>query len=201
MVVMDLKKEVLGASMRVRRRRLAVLRYLLRGYHSSEAWEELQSAPWWEGWSLTTVQRDYALLRSYIRDYGKELPGMQEAIAQALTYYQQSIQEYDRLAKEMEQLDPPRYDLAQRYRSMRDQVATKAFNALGVSSMTVGISPHMAQGQAWQAVKVFFGIDISPQSDMPTEATTAPSQAKKTKGAKSAKKKSSRKGKKGKSSK
>lgn len=200
MVVIDLKKEALGASMKVRRRRLAVLRYLLRGYHYSEAWEELRTRPWWEGWSINTVRHDYEHLRRYIRDYGKDLPGMQEAIAQALTYYQQSIQEYDRLAKEMEQLDPPRYDLAQRYRSMRDQVATKAFNALGVSSMTVGISPHMAQGQAWQAVKVFFGIDISPQSDMPTEATTAPSQAK-TKGAKSAKKKSSKKRKKGKSSK
>lgn len=192
MVVMDLKKEALGASMKVRRRRLAVLRYLLRGYHYSEAWEELKTRPWWEGWSANIVRHDYGHLRKYIRDYGKDLPGMQEAIAQALAYYQQAIQEYDQLAMEMEALDPPRYDLAQRYRGMRDSIATRAFNALGVSSMTMGISPHMAQGQTWQAVKVFFGIDMTPQEDMATEATTGPSQANK-KGAKSAKKKSSKK--------
>lgn len=163
MAVIDLSKEALGTSARIRRRRLAVLRYLLRGYTYSEAWEELRKASWWEGWSAQIVSNDMKHLRKFIKDYGDRLPGFQEAVAWALSYYEDTIKEYDRLARQYEEME--KYELAQRYRGMRDSLAMKAFNALGVNSFNISVSPGAAGGGNWEALRVFFGIDAQNAAD------------------------------------
>ena len=158
MVVIDLSQKALGRSAAIRQRRLAVLRLMLRGYSYSEAWDELSKKPWWRGWSAQAVASDMKILRKFIRDYGEVLPGYKEAVAWAISYYEDTIKEYDRLAREYEAME--KYELAARYRSMRDSLATKAFSALGVNALNLSVSPGAASGGSWEAVKVFFGIDI-----------------------------------------
>ena len=161
MAVIDWKKETLGRSAEVRRRRLAVLRYLLRGFTYSEAYDELSRLKWWK-WSPQIVNNDMHHLRQFIKDYGAELPEIREAVAWALSYYDDTIKEYSKIAERMER--EGRDDLAVRYRSMRDGLATRAFNALGVSSVSVSVTAGVG-GNPWDAVKTFFGIDARPQDD------------------------------------
>ena len=169
MAVIDWKKETLGRSAEVRRRRLAVLRYLLRGFTYSEAYDELSALSWWK-WSPAVVSADMHHLRRFIKDYGAELPEIREAVAWALSYYDDTIKEYSKIADRMER--EGRDDLAVRYRSMRDGLATRAFNALGVSSVSVSVTAGVG-GNPWDAVKTFFGIDAQPPEPTKTKAKGA----------------------------
>jgi len=180
MVIMDLSDKVLGHTIKVRRRRLAVLRYLLRGYSAPEALEELQRLPWWEGWGVVAVRSDMRALREGIRAYGSELPEVQEAISWALGYYTDTIKEYEHLIKRFER--EGRDDLAIRYRNMRDRLAEKAFSALGVSN--INITPGGMGGGSWESVKAFFGIEDMPAPEPPKPSGSKRSKKSKKKGVK-----------------
>ena len=161
MAIIDLRGAALGRNMQTQRRRLAVLRYMLRGYTAHEAHEVLSKLAWWRGWTQGTVENDMRHLKKYIRTYGKELPEVQEAIAWALSYYEDAMKEYDMKANQYEAQGAD--DLAIRYRAMRDALANKAFKALGISDLNLNIQGNT--GNSFQAVAAFFGIDGDKNGD------------------------------------